>query len=457
VDRFLFYDFVTPDGGVCEDVFAYSNQSGGDRALVLYHNRYGHTRGWIRNSAAFSIRAGMEGRKKTVRRSLAEGLELSNRSDRFCIFRDQTTGLEYLRSCQDLWQNGLYVELNAYQAHVFLDFREVADREGAPYRDLAGLLGGRGVQNVDREMHILFLRPVLDAFESLVNPEMMKRMLSVTRIRGKGLSDPALLPELDRKIRALLNEICRKTHAGGDVEAVRGEIVKRLEILLALRAGGNKLPVPGPAKTAAAKRLIKAHLDEDPRRFGVLLAWAIVRLLGKVRDDGRWPEHSRSWVDEWRFGDAIARALEDLGESAVDAWKSVAEVRFLTLHQDWHKMDGREKTESGSVLRALVVDPSIREFLQFNYFQGVQWFNKEAYEELTAWLLCIAAVEHAASATGPAAAKRIGKAYDVVRQLLDAMKKSGFRVNGLMQRTDTPVSGRRKKKTVRVRRIRNRK
>ena len=39
--NFLLYDFFTGSGSVDENVFAYSNRNGGERALVVYNNRYG--------------------------------------------------------------------------------------------------------------------------------------------------------------------------------------------------------------------------------------------------------------------------------------------------------------------------------------------------------------------------------------------------------------------------------
>src|SRR5262249_5906005 len=48
--QFLLYDFLTTDGYINEDVFAYSNRLGGERALIVYHNRYAETRGRIKNS-----------------------------------------------------------------------------------------------------------------------------------------------------------------------------------------------------------------------------------------------------------------------------------------------------------------------------------------------------------------------------------------------------------------------
>ncbi len=46
VDDFALYDFVT-DGGVDEDVYAYSNGWGTERALVLY-NKFKDTQGRLR-------------------------------------------------------------------------------------------------------------------------------------------------------------------------------------------------------------------------------------------------------------------------------------------------------------------------------------------------------------------------------------------------------------------------
>ena len=58
VKNFLLYDFFTPEGYVNENVFAYSNRSGDERALVIYHNKYDSAQGWVRSSVAYSIKVG---------------------------------------------------------------------------------------------------------------------------------------------------------------------------------------------------------------------------------------------------------------------------------------------------------------------------------------------------------------------------------------------------------------
>ena len=78
---FLLYDLVTPSGDVDEDVLAYSNGSGRERSLVLYHTRFASTSGTIRIVRQYAVKAA-DGSKRKVRRSLAEGLGLPERARR---------------------------------------------------------------------------------------------------------------------------------------------------------------------------------------------------------------------------------------------------------------------------------------------------------------------------------------------------------------------------------------
>ena len=154
VDDFLLYNFFTPDGNVNEDVFAYSNcfrdpRNGAvsERGLVVYHNKYADTRGWIKASAAYMNKAS----GNLVQRSLSDGLGLPDSG--YAIFKDYVTGLEYIRPCQDLVEKGLFVLLVAYQCHVFLDWRFVA---GDQWKTVYESLNGAGVPTIQGKYDELF-------------------------------------------------------------------------------------------------------------------------------------------------------------------------------------------------------------------------------------------------------------------------------------------------------------
>jgi glycosidase len=155
VEQFFLYDLFRSDGGVDENVFAYSNIHGdpstglgqAERGLVLYHNRFADTRGWIKTSAAYLDKATGDLRQK----SLAEGLSLP--FEGYAIFKDYITHLEYIRSNEELWQKGLYVELGAYQHHVFMDWRFVDDER---WRDIYVALNGAGVESMQAKWDEMF-------------------------------------------------------------------------------------------------------------------------------------------------------------------------------------------------------------------------------------------------------------------------------------------------------------
>jgi ribosomal protein L29 len=147
VEQFLLYDFYSPNGSVDEEVFAYSNRFNDERGLIVYHNKFADTRGWIKTSAAYIDK----GSGKTVRRNIAEGIGLPRVG--YVIFKDYVTQLEYIRSCKEIWDKGMYIELGAYQCHAFMDWRFVGDSE---WKTICNQLNGAGVQSMQDEWRKLF-------------------------------------------------------------------------------------------------------------------------------------------------------------------------------------------------------------------------------------------------------------------------------------------------------------
>jgi hypothetical protein len=155
VDNFLLYDFYTPEGNVNEDVFAYSNRTGApdnaqgsERGLVVYQNKYAETSGWLKTSAAYMHKAS----GNLVQKTLSDGLGLPGEG--YALFKDYVSGLEYIRSCQELIGKGLFVSLGGYQCHVFLDWRFVV---GEKWKGLCETLNGGGVQSMQARYDEMFM------------------------------------------------------------------------------------------------------------------------------------------------------------------------------------------------------------------------------------------------------------------------------------------------------------
>jgi glycosidase len=423
VKDFLLYDFFTPDGSVNEDVFAFSNRSGEDRSLVIYHNRFGDTRGWIRSSAAFSVKTGKGDVRQLVQKTLGEGLDLHNEENYFTLFRDQISGREYLRSSREIHEQGLFAELGAYKYRIFLDFREVVDNEWHHYRQLNAFLNGRGVPSIEDALKELFLQPVHNPFRQLVNAGSFQWLFENQLKKPDGKVDPVVLGEVEQKAAHLLREIDTLTQAGQDKETIHeiaAEIRREVHAIL-------ELPV-------LAKRY---SLPEDSlyKGFETLIGWASIHSLGRVMGAEGASGRSRSWIDEWLLGRILDSALQDMGMDEGAAWRAVELVRILTSHQDWFEIQGLEEERAYLTLRSWLEDSDVQQFLQINRYQGVLWFNHESFEDLLRAMLSVAVVDTIADMEkgdgDPARSEAAGRIQEyslIIRQLQAAGEKSSYQV-----------------------------
>jgi glycosidase len=158
VEQFFLYDLYRADGSVDENVFAYSNVFNDERGLVLYHNRFADTAGWIKISAAYLDKNTGDLKQK----SLAEALGLP--FEGYIIFKDYVTHLEYIRSSEEFWQKGMYVELHAYQHHVFMDWRFVDDEK---WKTIHEELNGAGVESMQAKWEEMFGEKKEEALEEV--------------------------------------------------------------------------------------------------------------------------------------------------------------------------------------------------------------------------------------------------------------------------------------------------
>ncbi len=176
VRDFRLYDVIDDGGHVNEDVFAYSNRSGDERALVIYHNRFASMRGRVRQSVAFAEK-GPDGEKHLVRSTLVEGLGLTDEPGAVTIYRDVLAGVEHVREISDLRAHGFRVALDAYATHVYMGWRAIGGEAAAEYRALAAELGGAGVPSVEAAIAERRLRPLHDAVAIVMNEGQLRDLV----------------------------------------------------------------------------------------------------------------------------------------------------------------------------------------------------------------------------------------------------------------------------------------
>jgi glycosidase len=390
---FLLYDVAHDFGGVDENVFAYSNGSGGARSLVVYHNRYAETSGWIRDSAASAVKDG-DGTKRLVRRTLADALGLAEGSadGRWLAFREQRSGLEYLRSTAEIRERGLHVRLQAYESRVFWELRELSDTSGVWGR-LAERLDGEGVPSLEGALRDLQLAPVHDAL----------------RVAVADGSRPA--------VEHLLRAVGDATGVDADAAAVADAIEIRAD-----RAGPVTATIDDPAEAVA------------------LRVWALLSPIGSLAPGAPIGPTSLAWFDELRFAPVVAGAFRAEGIDEAGAWRAIERIRLLLDLPLPSGITAGDDARPRQLVDAWLDHPVVRAFIRVNAWDGVEWFHRESFEELLAWADRLERVEVAAPSPRPGTKPSTAPnrppttpASELTRRLAEAADASGYRVDGLRE------------------------
>ncbi|GAB4378198.1 MAG: alpha-amylase family glycosyl hydrolase [Calditrichia bacterium] len=390
VENFLLYDFYTPEGYVNENVFAYSNRYGEERALVVYHNKFEHARGWVKTSAAYSVKTGEGEQRQLIQKNLGEGLQLHYDDNYFVIFKDHVSGLEYIRRSKELFDNGLYIELGAFKYQVFLNFREVEDNIWHHFANLTSYLAGRGVPSIDEALRETFLRPIHYAFGSLVNSEKFRQLLKARAETAGQELDDSLLKEIESQIRSLLAEIQRFASGEGELEPVAKRIENRLRALLVLPRIHKTVKCPPSAGFEKVVRRLQGIFEQGDSLWFILFGWVFVHHLGAAVQADQIGEQSRSGMDEWLLGKILIETFKESGMEEARAQRGLLLLKILTRHQNWWKEEEGEDLTPYQIMATLIRDPEVQAWLQVNRFREVLWFNKESFEEFIDYLFITA-------------------------------------------------------------------
>lgn len=405
--HFRLFDFMHEDGEVNENVLAFTNRAGGERALVLYNNAFAQATGRFKSSAPFRNKAKEEDETQVIEtESLAQALNLKSNPAYFSIFRDQLSGLEFIRSNQNLWRYGMTIGLNGYQSYVFMDIREVEDSMGY-YRELHDALQGRGVPNVEEEIKMRQLRPIHEPFVHLVYQLLAHKT---------GTDDEGLLDAFESGYETFLREASSRTGNGVDYAQLAAESRKSLDAILGMIREGKSQAADLSTAHAPQANLIPRYQLKLMNE--VLCGWLCVHELGKLTSqNGKNVGYkSRGFIDAWMLDRALLRVFRDTGLREEEAQIAVGLVMILTNQQYWYNPTEAPEACTYTAISDLFNDPLAQGFMNVNAWEGQYWFNRERFEILADWIGLIA------QATNRATSIEIQE--DELRDLIISWKKN---------------------------------
>ena len=415
VKNFLLYDFYNTGGYVDEDVFAYSNGAGEERALIIYLNKFSSAKGSIKLSAGYIQDGSMK------QRTLGEGLAISHGEDKYCLFRDIITGLEYIRSNNEMIDCGIYVELEAFKYHVFLDFRELEDDESKRYGKVHSYLNGRGVHSIDDALIEMDMQQLLYAFDEAINAGSL-RYLAEGIIDGE--VDAEVLATVEEKTIDLIKGYQSFESKTLLPESLEEDIKRTYRTILSL-----------PELAREDDSGWRGYLTTDPstaetgelQGYRLMLSWLFTSLLYKMRPESSDSRRSFDWLFERYLASNIIKSFISLGVYEKEAREEVQLLKVMIKNEE--KLTFNDTQSLYSQMEGLFKVGAVQDFIDINMHENILYFNKEKMEILIYWFFIIALVNRLTEdGDSQKVFEKMTAIHEKISLILSSAEKSGYRL-----------------------------
>jgi hypothetical protein len=400
-----------------------------DRALILYNNSYYEAAGWI-NSGCVDIPQKDDGSHR--RDSLAEALLLHNDPHYFTLLREMRRGQWFIRSSKDLFERGLFARLSGYEAQVYLDIYEVEDGDFSTWARLHAELNGAGMRDPKEALEDMLLDEIFGPFCELFR---LERIEDVRKVFS-GESD-ALNAETTAALERFL-EAAKELRKEADYDPFAGDkqdasvdvktAVKDWEKTIASYAASFKSASALSEKNSFAAGLID-KLANGLQLSAFIYGYTVAGLCSSLAGKNAKGTEAVTLFEFWHLDRKLRECFEGLGIDGGTAYRFIEIAKSFTRRLAHGKTGARaEWNKSGASVSALSILQNVhdaedfRRMLGVNEWEGIDWFNKEAFEEVLFYAAAIAA-----------AYADIDAINTIAAELYEAEQKSGYKLLELIK------------------------
>lgn len=398
VENFLFYD-VWDNGGVNENIFAYSNSAGNEYSVVFYNNKYERAQGWIKQSCEYAVKiGGGESQHVEMRsKSISEGLGLTAGDDKFCIFREHRSGLWYIRRSKEICERGMFIGLNGFEYQVYMDIHEVADMPDHRYQILCDTLQGRGCYDLETEWQEICYHDLYQAFAAFANAVIPEIHRTLNPAEGKEQTAAELkkqLKTLSEKAKAPGTAFYETANrfAGADYKLSAPEkqlaaFIASFERLALIFAGKkdrkteNLTAALEKAKTGDA--FLELVFENDANCAELLAAYLMVKEYAK-----------NSLAERWAFARKLHELFQSAGACTCDMRSELYKIFALSCVTEPKEIAKDAKKAAFRLVSLMTQGEYASALSGANSFNGTSWFNKELSDAALITATAIALAEN---------------------------------------------------------------
>jgi hypothetical protein len=351
--------------------------------------------------------------------TLGKALQLQFSERHFAIFRDQISGLEYIRSSKSVHESGLFTMLEGFQYHGFVDFREVEDFDGV-YSEVNAFLNGRGVPSIELAIQQILVKDVHVAMRKNYNEQLCEDFFDIEKLSEN-------LDLYRENYKDFLRAIKDYTGTKKSIAPAEAEFNKTLNNFIFLMKNKAK------NKELTEIRQKFEDLFKNPVHQVVFYSWVMLHSTGKIFSKTDWEENSRSLIKEMFFNKLIDEIAVKMELKEKDFINDL--VLILTEHQNWfHKLRQSDKSLK-ELIKSYLSDFNVRSFIRVNRYNGVLWFQKESLEMIMDWMEILACLDILKSnyPSLETIESDIEELYEILGDVDIAVENSNFQLEKFLQ------------------------
>jgi len=395
VQNYWLYDFMDQAGNVNENVFVYSNEFEGQIGLVIFNNNYHRSTGSIYFSRQKLI--GNSSNSNSLHNTIvAKALGINNSDLHFYLFKDITSGLEYIFNGKDLHNDGLIATLNGFEYRVFLNIEEIYDVSGIYYQYYKNNFG-KGNQNIKNDINNIKLDPIHDSLLVLFSDKNIKNYFNISRGKRTSKKNVELL------YKSILSEFIQLLRNIRSFYDYHFDIIEIHENFLN-QIKNNSLTAMF-VKRELTKSKIKSEkeifnlfsLKKNQDKFLILLIFTAVVNIKKIFNEDSLKNNSisdlkltipiRSFLSRYYTEDGEITRQMLLINILLEFEDSFCGL--INIPEDFMKVKSQKKAyeyileSKKEILERFINNEFVSSYIDVNEYEDKIYFSKERFEELT--------------------------------------------------------------------------
>ena len=395
VTNFDFYTLTDENGNINENIFAFTNKWGNEKALVVYNNAYSQSSGTVNYSAG---KAAGEGSQNIKVKKLAEALEFNDNAGKFYSFMDHRTKLEYLVSGRNIHTNGLSFYLSGYEYRVLLDFKEITDETG-DYEKLSNLMNGSGVSSIDYALKELKLFPVHEKFNSLFNYGIIDEMRAYCFDEHIAQAEPGdtkgiLADATIDRLNNFINELRVVSYLELNNDKIISNIINSISDIKFFYENFNNL---NGKKTGPGVLLKDSTFYSFVKSFsskGHSHVLFIYYILKNIFNSGNEEIIHIKFIEDLLLEKALFEIIKTADKRIDDTYQNISLIKTL-LAKDYlvSKKLVEKSFPAENFISELIGGPEACNYVLLNEFEGNIYYNRERFDSTINWIFVLSYIK----------------------------------------------------------------